>query len=426
MTGIGRVGFMQRMTNIKEQVLASQGNYVEDSLRLNSGNKILKISDDPAAVKKINEYSGNILEAKEKSSVKSSVESLLSISETAISDIKKILDDIKTDTLSASNATANDADREAYADVLLASTENLFRLANSKVNGQFIFSGKQSDKKTLDFNPDSLFFQNKYLEGATDQGPREIYGTDSSITLDDLFNSTAAPAIISSKSAANATITSNSDIRLVIEDGNGNVFDTGNINLPAGTAMFPPVIPNVIGIINASANAVGLVGNIAQENPLGFLEFNTSLITGNKSNKSAAISIGNGTTLGSALNDFKITAHKTNGESQNIQNTLAELYKAYVANDAVGIRTAMVDLDANVSRAINKQTLAGELKNKFEESRIRDEDQIDSLKLRKSSLEDIPTAEAIVDANKSKLVLDSVLRNASSLSNANIFNFLNF
>lgn len=426
MTGVGRVGFMQRMTNIKEQMLLSQGSYVEDSLKLNSGKKILKISDDPAAVKKINEYSGNILEAKEKSSVKSTVESLLDISETAISDIKKILDDIKTDTLSASNATANDADREAYADVLLASTENLFRLANSKVNGQFIFSGKQSDKKTIDFNPDNLFFQNQYLEGATDQGPREVYGTNSSITLDDLFNSTASPAIISSKSAANATITSNSDIRLVIEDGNGNVFDTGNINLPAGTAMFPPALPNVVGIINASANAVGLVGNITKENPVGFLEFNTSLITGNKSNKSAAISIGNGTTLGSALNDFKITAHKTNGESQNIQNTLAELYKAYVANDVVGIKTAMVDLDANVSRAINKQTLAGELKNKFEESRIQDEDQIDSLKLRKSSLEDIPTAEAIVNANKSKLVLDNVLRNASSLSNANIFNFLSF
>ena len=426
MTGIGRVGFMQRMTNIKNQVLLSQGTYVEDSLKLNSGNKILKISDDPAAVKKINEYSGTILEAKEKSSVKSSVESLLSISETAISDIKKILDDIKTDSLSASNATANDADRESYADVLLASTENLFRLANSKVNGQFIFSGKQSDKKTIDFNPDDLFFQNQYLEGATDQGPREIYGTNSSITLDDLFNSTASPAMISSKSAANATITSTSDIRLVVEDGNGNVFDTGNINLPAGTAMFPPALPNVIGIINTAANTVGLVGNIAQENPVGFLEFNTSLITGNKSNKSAAISIGNGTTLGSALNDFKITAHKKNGKSQNIQNTLAELYKAYVANDVVGIRTAMVDLDANVSRAINKQTLTGELKNRFEESRIRDEDQTDSLKLRKSSIEDIPTAEAIVNANKSKLVLDNVLRNASSLSNANIFNFLNF
>jgi flagellin-like hook-associated protein FlgL len=426
MTGIGRVGFMQRMTNIKEQVLLSQGSYVEDSLKLNSGKKILKISDDPAAVKKINEYSGNILEAKQKSSVKSTVESLLDISETAISDIKNILDDIKTDALSASNAIANDVDREAYADVLLASTENLFRLANSKVNGQFIFSGKQSDKKTIDFNPDNLFFQNQYLEGAVDQGPREIYGTDSSITLDDLFNSNAAPAIISSKSAANATITSNSDIRLVIEDGNGKVFDTGNINLPAGTAMFPPALPNVVGIINASANAVGLTGNIAQENPLGFLEFNTSLITGNKSNKSAAISIANGTTVGSALNDFKITAHKTNGESQNLQNTLAELYKAYIANDVVGIRTAMVDLDANVSRAINKQTLTGELKNKFEESRIRDEDQIDSLKLKKSSLEDIPTAEAIVNANQSKLVLDNVLRNASSLSNANIFNFLSF
>jgi flagellin-like hook-associated protein FlgL len=426
MTGIGRVGFMQRMTNIKEQVLLSQGSYVEDSLKLNSGNKILKISDDPAAVKKINEYSGNILEAKQKSSVKSTVESLLDISETAISDIKKILDDIKTDSLSASNATANDADRESYADVLLASTENLFRLANSKVNGQFIFSGKQSDKKTIDFNPDDLFFQNQYLEGATDQGPREIYGTNSSITLDDLFNSTASPAMISSKSAANATITSTSDIRLVVEDGNGNVFDTGNINLPAGTGMFPPALPNVVGIINASANAVGLTGSIARENPVGSIEFNTSLITGNKSNKSAAISIANGTTLGSALNDFKITAHKTNGESKNIQNTLAELYTAYVANDVVGIRTAMVDLDANVSRAINKQTLTGEMKNRFEESRIRDEDQTDSLKLKKSSLEDIPTAEAIVNANQSKLVLDNVLRNASSLASANIFDFLSF
>ena len=58
MTGIGRVGFMQRMTNIKEQVLLSQSTYVEDSLKLNSGNKILRISDNPAAVKKINEYSG--------------------------------------------------------------------------------------------------------------------------------------------------------------------------------------------------------------------------------------------------------------------------------------------------------------------------------------------------------------------------------
>ncbi|MFM7458626.1 MAG: flagellin [bacterium] len=426
MTGIGRIGFMQRMTSIKEQVLSSQGSYVEDSLKLNSGKKILKISDDPAAVKKINEYSGTLLETKEKSSVKSSTKSLLNISENAISDIKKILDDIKTDSLSASNATTNAAGRKAYADVLLASTENLFRLANSKVNGQFIFSGKQSDKKTIDFNPGNLFFQNKYLEGATDQGPREIYGTDSSVTLDDLFNSTASPAIMSSKNTANATITSNSDIRLVIEDGNGKVFNTGNINLPAGTAMFPPALPNVVGIINASANAAGLGGSIVQENPAGFLKFNTSLITGSKSNKSAAISISNGTTVGSALNDFKITAHKTNGESQNIQNTLAELHKAYMANDVVGIKTAMIDLDANVSRAINKQTLTGELKNKFEESRIRDEDQIDSLKLRKSSLEDIPSAEAIVNANKSKLVLDNVLRNASSLASANIFNFLSF
>jgi len=426
MTGIGRVGFMQRLNGIKEQVLSSQSSYVEDSLRLNSGNRILRISEDPAAVKKINEYSGNILEAKEKSSVKSTVESLLEISETAISDIKRLLDDIRTDTIAASNATANDADREAYADVLQATTENIFRLANSKVNGQFIFSGKQSNRKTIEFDPNNIFFDNQYLEGFTDQGAREIYGTTSSITLDSLFNSQSAPAIISSNSTANATITTNSDIRLVIEDGSGQVYDTGDINLPAGTAMFPPALPNVIGIINSAANAVGVVGNVVQENPAGFLEFNTSLITGSKNNRSAAISLGNGTNPGSALNDFKITTHKANGESQSLQNTLSDLYKAYIANDVTAIRIAMVDIDANITRAIDKQTLTGELKNKFEESRIRDEDQIDALKIRKSSLEDIPTAEAIVDANKSKLVLDSVLRNASYLSNANIFNFLSF
>lgn len=426
MNGIGRIGFMQRMTEIKEQVLSSQGSYVKDSLKLNSGNRLLSISEDPEAVKKISSYSGDLVEAQEQAGVKKSIGSLLEISESAISSIKGLLDDIHSDALNASNTTVNATDRATYANLLKTSSENIFRLANSKVNGQFIFSGKQTDKKTIDFNPDNIFFQNKYLEGKADQGPKEIYGLNSSVTLDTLFDSQAKPATISSSSPANASITSNSDIRLVIEDGTGKVFDTGNINLPAGTAMFPPALPNVVNIINTAANAVGVVGSIAQESPAGFLNFNTSLITGSKNNQSASITLSNGTTVGSALSDFKITAQKSQGESQNLQDALHELYKAYLANDVAGIKVATVDIEANITRAIDKQTLSGTIKNVIDNSRINNEDQADSIKLQKSTFEDIPSAEALIDVNKSKLVLDSVLRNAASLSNANIFNFLSF
>lgn len=426
MNGIGRIGFMQRMTEIKEQVLSSQGSYVKDSLKLNSGNRLLSISEDPEAVKKISSYSGDLVEAQEQAGVKKSISSLLEISESAISSIKDILDDIHNDALSASNTTTNATDRVTYANLVKTSTENIYRLANSKINGQFLFSGKQSDKKTIDFNPNDIFFQSKYLEGKADQGVKDIYGLNSSVTLDTLFNSQAKSATISSNSPANPSITSTSDIRLIIEDGTGKVFDTGNISLPAGTAMFPPALPNVISIINAAANAVGVQGSIAQESPAGFLKFDTSLITGSKNNQSASITLSNGTTSGSALSDFKITAQKAQGTSQNLQDALHELYKAYLANDVAGIKVATIDIEANITRAIDKQTLAGTIKNTIDNSRISDEDQADSIKLQKSTLEDIPSAEALVSVNKSKLVLDSVLRNANSLSSANIFNFLSF
>ena len=427
MNGIGRISFKQSFGDIRSNILNSQSDYVTNSLQLNSGERFLDISEDPAAVKDLTSLANRILEAEETASVKSSVESILEISEKAIGDIKELMDQIKTDAVYASNATSNDQDREAFADVLKSVTENIFSLANSKVNGQYIFSGKHSDKRTIDFNENDLFSNIEYLESTLDKGPKQIYDTQSSIMLDTVFNSTAASAQIISQAATPATITDGGDLRLVIDNGNGSVFDTGDIALVPGQAMFPPAAGNVVDTINNAANLAGLQGAIVQENPAGFLEFNTNLITNSVDNEGASITISNGTTINNTtvLEDFNIIAQKASGESKSLQETLESLFQAYKINDVEAIRANLIDIDANVNRLIDKQTLAGALTAQFADSRFADEDQVTQLKVKKSAIQDIPIAEAVVEANQAKLVMDTLLRNTNTIVNANIFNFLN-
>ena len=426
MSGIGRIGFLQGFNEVRSSLLSSQSSYIRSSLQLNSGEKILELGDDPKAVKQITELGNRINEAEEQSGVKGNVESLIEISERTISDIKNLVDQVKTDALFASNTTVNAKDREAFGEVLDSTAETIFRLANSQLNGQYIFSGKQSDKQTIKFDPNNIFNNNQFLEGELDSGPRQIYGMQSSVGLETIFNSTPGPAVVSSSAAITIPITLGGDIRLVVNDGNGNTIDTGDINIPGGTTP----IANVIAIINGAANTAGLNGTIVQENPpaSGILEFNTSLITGSTDNEAASITISNGTTVNqpSVLDDLNIIAQKQKGTSQNLQNTLEQLQQAYFANDVERVRSLMVDVDANLERLIGKQTLAGNLLNDFKDSRTADEDQVTSLKLKRSALQDMPIAEAIVEANQSKLVMDTLLRNSTTIVNASIFNFVNF
>ncbi|NQY79603.1 MAG: hypothetical protein HRT47_04755 [Candidatus Caenarcaniphilales bacterium] len=424
MSGIGRISFIQGFSDVRENILRSQSSYVTSSLQLNSGERILEISEDPEAVKELTVLGNQVLESEEIAGIKSSTESLLEISERAIGDIKNLVDQIKTDALFASNTTANAKDREAFGDVLQSTVENIFTLANSRLNGQYLFSGKQSDKKTVDFDENDIFANIQYLEGEQDAGPKELYNLQSSVRLDTIFNSTAAPAVIQSSNAVTLPITDGGDIRLVINDGNGNVYDTGDINIPAATNP----IANVITIINGAVNAAGLQGAIVQENPVGSLEFNTSLITNSINNESASITISNGSTVNATtvLEDFNIIGQKATGESQSLQDTLEDLFNAYNANDVDSIRASIVDIDANLERLVGKQTLTGTLINQFQDSRFADEDRVTSLKLKKSAVQDMPIAEAIVEANQAKLIMDTLLRNATTVVNASIFNFVNF
>ncbi len=424
MSGIGRISFIQGFRDVRENILASQSSYVNSSLQLNSGERILQISEDPEAVKELTILGNQVLEAEEVSSIKSSTESLLEISERTVGDIKNLVDQVKTDAIFASNSTANAKDREAFGEVLLSTIENIFNLANSRLNGQYLFSGKQSDKQTVSFDENDIFGNTQYLEGAANGGPRELYNLQSSITLDTIFNSTSAPATIQSSAPVTIPITDGGDIRLVINDGNGNVYDTGDINIPDGTTP----IANVITIINTAANAAGIQGSIVQENPVGSLEFTTSLITNNIDNQSASITISNGTTVNNTtiLEDFNIIGQKAKGESKNLQDTLESLFNAYNANDVDAIRASITDLDANLERLVGKQTLAGTLINQFQDSRFADEDRTTSLKLKKSAVQDMPIAEAIVEANQAKLIMDTLLRNATTVVNASVFNFVNF
>lgn len=71
------------------------------------------------------------------------------VTDATIAEVKTTLTDVKTDILRALNAAMTPADRKAVATNLSGMRENLLRLANTQVDGEYIFAGSNTTKTTF-------------------------------------------------------------------------------------------------------------------------------------------------------------------------------------------------------------------------------------------------------------------------------------
>jgi flagellar hook-associated protein 3 FlgL len=74
---------------------------------------------------------------------------LNSVADSNMSDLKKSLDSIKTNLLESLNAGMDRSDKLAVATNLKGTRENIIDLVNATVNGEYIFSGSDTSKKTI-------------------------------------------------------------------------------------------------------------------------------------------------------------------------------------------------------------------------------------------------------------------------------------
>jgi flagellar hook-associated protein 3 FlgL len=71
------------------------------------------------------------------------------VSDSVIAEAKTTLENIKTDLLRGLNSGMTRSDREAVATNISGMRENLIRLANTQIDGEYIYAGSNTTKKHL-------------------------------------------------------------------------------------------------------------------------------------------------------------------------------------------------------------------------------------------------------------------------------------
>lgn len=104
----------------------------------------------------------------------SSAKELTSNSMKALSDMVKQLEDFKVKVTQAASDSNSQTSREAIANELKRIKENILRLANTSINGQFLFSGSQVSNKPFDFLG-NYFGDKNYLNVVTGSGTQSRY-----------------------------------------------------------------------------------------------------------------------------------------------------------------------------------------------------------------------------------------------------------
>jgi len=140
-----------------------------------TGKRILKLSDDPvglaqglnikSALSNIEQMGRNITLGK----------SWLAASESAMSQVQDVISEAKTLSVQMANSSIDDSERLSAAETVQNLLEELVSLANTEVNGRYIFAGSETDTtpfnlesdNTVTYNGDNYAFTVKIGKDAT-------------------------------------------------------------------------------------------------------------------------------------------------------------------------------------------------------------------------------------------------------------------
>ena len=120
-----------------------------------TGKRILKLSDDPvglaqglnikSALSNINQMGRNITLGK----------SWLAASESALSQVQDVISEAKTLSVQMANGSIDASERRSAAETVQNLLEELVSLANTEVNGRYIFAGSETDTTPFSLESDN-------------------------------------------------------------------------------------------------------------------------------------------------------------------------------------------------------------------------------------------------------------------------------
>ncbi len=186
---------------IFDTIKLNLGNLTEDLNRANtvvaSGKRILRLSDDPVGLTQALNTKSALSNIEQLGRNINLGQSWLAASESALTGVQDLISDMKTLCVQMSTATTGADERLSAAETVQNTLEELVALANTEVNGRYIFAGSETDAvaftlnagNTVTYNGDNNPFSVRIGRDATVEVGRDgeaVFGTFGQ--SDDIFD----------------------------------------------------------------------------------------------------------------------------------------------------------------------------------------------------------------------------------------------
>jgi flagellar hook-associated protein 3 len=250
----------------------------EKQNQLSSGQRVTRPSDDPVAVTQILKYKSDIRAAEQYGENIKSALGWLEVSESAIDDVKEILQRVRELTVQAANGSNTPEDTQKVQTEVAQLKDELVSLGNSTIAGRYIFSGLQTDKAL--FNKDGSYNIDMTTERVKDKNavsfeiytsevmdvathPLDIFGLKNETSF---FEGILSPGTATTTAGTQSEMTVNFDMLNDYQAAGEKItIAIGGTNYHVNTSKLalPLTQTDVINAFNQATSATGRLEDVA-------------------------------------------------------------------------------------------------------------------------------------------------------------------
>ncbi len=319
-----------RITNtmlVKDMLWNANNNLVAMSKKqteLSTGKRIHRPSDDPVGITQVLKYKTDIREAQQYGKNITDAQGWLEMSESALTNLKDVLQRVRELTVQAANGTNTPEDTQKISTEIAALTKEVLVAGNATSAGRYLFSGLQTDQKL--FNDDGSYnidltsdrAQNKYVVGyevsvgevmTVGSHPIDIFGLiDGNSFFKNIITESTAMTSAATKTTltANINVDHNYSTEVLGFDIGGTTYTVDTSTLD-NTPLNPVTKQKLVDAIKGATDGTNVLSSVADV----YFDINDQLVIQSKSFGSGTTIALSGTTTTGAPDLTSVTV--TNG-----------------------------------------------------------------------------------------------------------------
>jgi flagellar hook-associated protein 3 FlgL len=399
---ITRVADQMKFDLLNNSISNIQNQNNELMVKLSTQKKVNKPSDDPIGMGKILDYRSAKAQISNYQKNVDSSKSWLSTTESNLSSVKDILNQVKETAISQSSATSNASTRQIAADALQPLIDQVLSLANAKFGNGYIFSGTRTDTEPF---------------SATAQGAR----IDAPVKA----SGDAYAGTVSLDASASYTGTTNKTYVVKIATG-GLPLNTTTYQVSSdGGKTWGAVNTDLSGIVDlgdgVKLDFTGGDGTFAANDVFYARAYAPGYYNGNGEELSSEV--GKDVTINYGTSGEAAFTSQGQG-TVDIFQTLNDLKTALQNNDATGIANQLDPLNRAQGQLNRYIARCGTRTNSLDTSSSTLSDMDTRITGLTSNIEDADMARLITEYQNKQLALQASYKMAADLTSNSILNFI--